>query len=125
MSTREELEALGRRAVACKGWRWIEGTIDTNGDVVAVALDNGYVAMASVAQPDGERYPPDFSMAASRGCLLELVRQAYGDPYIEAQPAVAEGLWLWRVSIRGDSRRDDFWYPSEAEALVAALEAAP
>jgi hypothetical protein len=79
---------------------------------------------------------PDFSDPATRGCVLALVREAHGQPYATVH-------WCWEfdanhpthVAERGLPRRmwdvDDItdWHEtsatSEAEALVAALKAAP
>ena len=68
---------------------------------------------------------PDLTDPATLGCLLALVREAWGDP--EAHLALGGGGW---VLMSGESRVADVVYPSpagrtEAAALVAALEAAP
>lgn len=60
---------------------------------------------------------------ATLGCLLALVRKAWGEPWICVVPMTGH---KWGVAIpnvlRGSPR---FKGPTEAEALVAALEAAP
>jgi hypothetical protein len=71
---------------------------------------------------------PDLSDPATRGCLLELVREAWGRPMLVAYYAPLSMGQGWYVADRFCGDRD---YPvveapsgSEAEALVAALEAA-
>ena len=103
-----ELEALGRRAVACKGWRWMPGML---GAGTGLRLDE--------MTQHWEAEIPDLSGPATMGCLLELVREAWGDPLAHVAP-VAGGWRLWLeldLSVFFDGA-------TEAEALVAALEAA-
>ena len=115
----DEMIDLGRRAVACKGWRWMPGmslirrkTGPAGGTgprptQLRVALTCGHPCDAGACVADVDRLPrpgppdphwvPDFRDPATLGCLLALVREAWG-----------LGLGL-----------------TEAAALVAALEAAP
>jgi hypothetical protein len=84
------------------------------------------------------RWLPDLSDPATRGWLLELVREAWGDPRLttrcraplrvsgDADSGFADGPWdivsaseNVTISILGACGA------TEAEALVAALEAAP
>ncbi len=66
---------------------------------------------------------PDLTDPATLGCLLALVREAWGQPLVSVRWSVhgwrvlnTEGrAWCWRIG-KGST---------EAEALVAALEAAP
>lgn len=126
--TKEQI-ALARRAVACKGWRWMAGMLDTTGRRFICHADCGEAAWVWHADDGCEWLPvaerlPDLTDPATLGCLLALVREAWGDPY-------AFVGWFdphWKVircrtesligclAGRGDT---------EAEALVAALEAAP
>jgi hypothetical protein len=69
--------------------------------------------------PDRTKGLPDFRDAATLGCLLALVRRAWGDPCMYLAPA--DGWYVGkggRDSMPGEG-------PTEAAALVAALEAAP
>jgi hypothetical protein len=68
-------------------------------------------------------YVPDLTDPATLGCLLALVREAWGDPHLHVGRRIAGwGVWtsestpLPQCVGKGDT---------EAEALVAALEAAP
>jgi len=116
---------LSKRAVACKGWRWMPGMLDTTGRRFIEYADCGEAAWLWVADDGCEWLPvegrlPDLTDPATLGCLLALVREAYGKPGILARRF---GSSLWRVY-------DDAWLKraplgkgaTEAEALVAALE---
>ena len=64
---------------------------------------------------------PDLSDPATLGCLLALVREAWGCDSLTCQPLLPlVGVHGWRVV--GTSAQSD---NTEAAALVAALEAAP
>jgi hypothetical protein len=71
---------------------------------------------------------PDLADAATTGVLLALVREAWGDPrlvaiYCEAaNPGQSEG---WAVQCADNRLPLAGEHLTEAEALVAALEAAP
>lgn len=117
--TQEQMIELARRAVACKGWRWMPGmrwwTEDDRG-----RLDD--------FQPEYMGRPhdalPDLTDPATRGCLLALVRQAWGDPHASAwyddEFWQSGNRWSWFAK-----KQTCVDYDTEAEALVAALEAAP
>jgi hypothetical protein len=64
---------------------------------------------------------PDLQDPATLGCLLALVREAWGDPYL---CCVGDRETGWRLD--GYAAVEDIHsYRSEAEALVRALEVAP
>ena len=125
-----ELEALARRAVACKHWRWMTGML-TNHSAVVVAKDvfyhcrTGSLIIGSF--DDGEL--PDLSDLATLGCLLALVREAYDAPEL----SVIAHWWyhcatwkVWKSCHPTFSECDPIASArTEAEAIVAALEAAP
>ena len=132
MSTKplKNLEELGRRAVACKRWRWMDGMLSDKGLRVTENDPDGYVA----GYYDGCSYIancikgslPDLSDPATLGCLLALVREAHGAPAAYFMGSVnnqwvvhhfAEPEAYWKSLTK--------WQPTEAEALVAALEVAP
>jgi hypothetical protein len=109
---------LAKQAVACKRWRWMAGMKAVERRSAPTAW---FRVEENVTSLLGEwKYPlPDIDDPATLGCLLALVREAYG-------------FRLWLAS----SRDGDMWYvdaasgalahgKTEAEALVAALEAAP
>lgn len=122
-----ELEALGRRAVACKGWRWMPGMITVDG----VRIYGCGVGVIDGVDNDSEYldYPverldlPDLQDPATLGCLLALVREARKSDRIHLQYVhyfAGAGRWecLERYNLYSGGA-------TEAEALVAALESAP
>jgi hypothetical protein len=60
---------------------------------------------------------------ATLGCLLALVREAWGHALVQVSPMLPYGAkWVCYINDAGDHA---FLAEAEAEALVAALEAAP
>jgi hypothetical protein len=118
----DEQIALAKRAVACKGWRWMPGMLVHVGFRV-VWVDE--TTLRSFDERGNEMYGstdcllPDLTDPATLGCLLALVRDAYGDHRIVARPDPEEQVWYVITQYGGS------WAGNEAEALVAALEAAP
>lgn len=130
-----DAELLARRAVACKNWRWMPGMRATLSSGLVVRLgdhDEGSLWFAILAGGAtctvDVRHPsytvaPDLTDPATRGCLLALVREAWGDPRASTN-ASPYGDGRWAV-VDSKALRFYAWGTSEAEALVAALEAAP
>jgi len=131
---------LSKRAVACKGWRWMPGMrakhpnwrgyrvshVGLTGMFGACryASPMGGVERAVVALPvpTSSDVLPDLTDAATLGCLLALVREAWGDSDLHVGRRIAGwGVWTSESTplplcvAKADT---------EAEALVAALEAA-
>ena len=123
----EKLEQLGRRAVACKRWRWMEGM-----KVVFPPVhesDTGFCKRLSYDDYNlVDMEYPDLTDPATVGCLLALVREALKPRGLGFTLCLANTGAGWQLgylaggewfSPRGTIHR------SEVEALVAALEAAP
>ena len=121
---------LAKRAVACPKWRLMPGMLTDEGRRVmrvwpddlgikwSHLLDNRVVRDADAL--------PDLTDPATLGCLLALVREAWGADFIdvvcEQANDLEDGGYVWRVNLPwGKGTRG----PTEAEALVTALEAAP
>lgn len=124
---------LSRRAVACRGWRWMPGMLtlpwrDEFGDVShppwRLRTEN-WMPFA-----DGHRGAiPDLTDPATLGCLERLAQDDWNDIGLYVQGQYHEGRWRWRF--RGGknhggefNRASAVWHSSKAAALVAALEAA-
>jgi len=124
---------LARRVVACLRWRWMDGMRALDGDRKCgfrLTENSGLPGHPDPVVDDS--WTPDLSDPATLGCLLALVREAWGAPRalvrlsadgvrfhifdVDRVGGINEGNW------RGWLSED---YPSEAAALIAALEAAP
>jgi len=106
----EEQIALGRRAVACKGWRWMPGMLDQWGLRYAGTHVNHTRAIPDVTDP------------ATLGCLLALVRKAHAVPFLHVSVKISREHG-YQFDCHPHHRGQ--WVDSEAEAIVAALEDAP
>ena len=127
-------EDLAKRAVACRHWRWMPGmrAVGRRRMPAAWFRVEEYTHMVG----EWRDAVPDLTDAATVGCLLALVREACKDPTIGAVQAgdhqtTVAGLTIpsrshWLVMRAGAVGLDVHKHgDTEAEALVAALEAAP
>lgn len=138
---------LGRRAVACPGFRWMRGMWspprpDHPDDIGILVLYNMSGDRLLVIDEDGDvgvidatgRYP-DLNDPATRGCFLELVRKAWctvmGRAVVDLTDEAEDGLWCVEVMRWWDDEgiyepdfSREFAAPTEAEVLVLALEEA-
>ena len=122
-----KLKTLSRRAVACPRWRWMPGMLSDKGLRVTRCDRDGYVVgyyedLSYIAEcVQGSL--PDLSDPATLGCLLALVREAWG----RGVYLLPDGGWY----VKGARLQDDatinlgICATTEVEALVAALEVAP
>jgi len=137
------IEDLGRRATACKHWRWMGGMAAIDRPLWRIVeraglppyMVNGYMEESL----DGVL--PDLSDPATMGCLLYLVREAWPDEWHEFMVPIFDGWSHWRVGclqlerlpgapraivpVNQETMKPLVWAYAEAEALVVALEAAP
>lgn len=132
----EEQKALSRRAIACRGWTWGPGMLDLFGRRVRnvwpddLGIHWSHIPENCVVQ-DADALP-DLTDAATLGCLLALVRAAWrcvvitspDYDYDEEEARQGETVIGWRAveTVRWVTVGEG---DTEAEALVAALEAAP
>ena len=113
----EEQIALAKRAVACKGWKWMPGMAWFDERFLQYRVQSE--AHAVVIHEDRL---PDLTDPATLGCLLALVREARGEPtYLPTCLDVHDEAWVVNPPIPWRQTR----YESYAAVLIAALEAAP
>jgi len=135
-----EIEDLARRAVACPRWRdmlGMQGIVPPDGLIGHGGALRGSVRVVSVYStvvvcesgirwvvPSPSGLLPDLADPATLGCLLALVREAWGDPllHIEPEPNGTWRAWHRVTPMVGNIAAAG---PTEAAAIVAALEAAP
>ena len=133
--------ALACRAVACRGWRWLPGMLyqyREESDEVTFPTKHYWCDPTRVRDHDpdvpacfGGFSAPDLTDPATLGCLLALVREAFpgchaepnGAPEWDGYDEEERSNW-WAVFSCGPHRLMATG-ATEAEALVAALEAAP
>ena len=108
--TDEEATALGKRLVACRHFRPMRGMLDMQGRTWDASLLWRWSNDVDV---------PDLRDPATLGCVLEMVREAWGDKVV-----IRDGNgWFY---VETDERAwDGDNTDSLMEALVAALEAKP
>ena len=123
-----------RALVASKHWKWMPGmTVNpvvrwprgfTRLDARIVAVDPKRAPWSTAGYLDPGEWLPDLEDDATKGCLLRLVRDAWGEPKAHVMPCYEEEKKRWRVWFDDNLVR---WFEgnTEAEALVAALLAAP
>jgi len=127
--TDDEALALAVRLVACPRFKPLPGMRDLQGRTWTPDLMWRWNRTID---------RPDLRDPATLGCVLALVREAYGDPalYVRLSDTTrqSDGVRAWEVlgwldPQRSPDRCAGSWrgwgYASEAEGLVAALEAAP
>ena len=132
MTDQDTPPSLAKRLVNCRHFRWLPGMLVRYGDGKAwyrLTDGDGFGMPFKHVPPNPRDAWPDLTDPATLGCLLALAREAWGNLrlvaiYCEAaNPGQSEG---WAVQV-ADNRLpvpgED--YATEAEALVAALEAAP
>ncbi len=119
----EEQIALARRAVACKAWRWMSGArafSRARGKLQAIRVCDD---IREWVARDNEF--PDLEDPATLGCLLALVREAWGDDEAYTMRWHDEDGGWTVCSSDEHGAHSVAEGQTEAEALVEALEGAP
>lgn len=108
--TDTEAEALGKRLVACKAFHPMRGMLDMQGRTWDQSLLWRWSNDVDV---------PDLRDPATLGCVLAIVREAHGR--LGLVGCLMERPREWMIFLENGH----IVAPNEAEALVAAVEAAP
>ena len=111
--TDTEAEALGKRLVACRHFRPLRGMLDMQGRTWDTSLLWRWNSACDV---------PDLRDPATLGCVLALVREAHAVPFLQVSIKISREHG-YQFDCHPHHRGQ--WVDTEAEALVAALEAAP
>ena len=140
-------KTLAECALACKAWRWLPGmrAIDDwdNDPVIEDRCPPNALRIVTLTMIENEADQcanetsvpaaalPDLTDPCTLGGLLSLVREAHGCEHLyTAFNSWSDGVVGWKVcydytGTHADRLSDIEECPTEAEALIAALEAAP
>ena len=136
--TDDEARALGERAVACVRFRWLPGMLPFGCmlERCAEAPPESHLLLFWADEPHeqgqpwwpeewGGKHPPvpDLRDPATRGAVLELVREAWGGPVSVTSGGPASEVLIWP---HADAHAPEhvFGCGELAACLVAALESA-
>ena len=135
------LEGLEREAITLSTWSWISGMITRGGAHVVDIRPDGRPVLYDSRTCDrwvGSEYAlPSFTHAATRGCLLDLVRRLWNDPDAYVRTRTIAGRTIYDVHAlqtngardeRGpimDAAGDTHPAANEPAALFVALKYAP
>jgi len=124
-------DGLAKRAIACKGWRWMPGMLTVTGYRL-VRPQHGMWRITQHApenhldcvDPARHDFVPDLTDPATLGCVLALVRGAWAPARVVVYHQHGQPSWEINVELPDGSMPCVESAATEAEALVAALEAA-
>ena len=127
--------ALAREVVGSKHWGWMKGVLGASGTRYDAQDDRGrpyriesrpveYPGDSPVCEVYGPRDDlPDFTDPATQGCLLALVRKAWGKPDLFVMRDGPKSYGVYEPGVEPVCIVSGCL--TEAAALVAALLAAP
>lgn len=133
MRTEANSIQLAKRLLECKHFRWMPGMFGLSDPVDR----QGYRCLDAYAGlwvhedeqffrgPEDDPYLPDLEDPATVGCLFQLVRDAWADPYAKTTGGERISEDVWKCLAHDGARYQTFRGTTEAAALVAALEGAP
>lgn len=127
------IRKLGQRALTSPWWRWCPGMLAEDQRCIAGPSEGGEMLTAS---SEGDRadwwamdgYVPDFTDAATLGCLVSLVREAWGVETITVRPVQVDRSVFWYAYSGAPLRNAagaDIEGEDEITCWVAALLGAP
>jgi len=141
--TETQREELGKRAVACKNFRWLPGMLALPCASDRLGLRSVPVRVVHVYEGDGiavwgdisgvhgsweewrwreEGRLPDLQDSATLGCMMALVREVWKSPVAQTSPTLPD-IIFWTCYINNEADGDHrFRAETEGEALVMALE---
>jgi len=125
--TNEEIK-IARALVACGRWRWMPGMRAVGRKGYPAAWFRVEVPLQKLGGIWRDAVP-DITDPATLGCILQLVRDAHGDPSLSVTAGYAkDGRIQWEIEHpHPDNLPEALWtyFDTEAEALLRALQAAP
>lgn len=115
---------LGKRLRACKHWRW------TSGMRARVSRNLPRASFRVVEDRkmfigEWSEAIPDLSDPATKGCVLQLIRDAHQDQTIHIGIGCSGWVILSEKNRTADTVHHAANFDSEVEAMVVAMEAAP
>lgn len=120
--TPTSFEILSKRALACRGWKWLPG-------MSVVCPPKHYGSTGFFVRVDRDEWiasdtdMPNFYDGCTLGGMLSLVRQAWQDGIAHVSPVTTTGT-TWCVTVKIPTGHKWFYGNTEAEALICALEGA-
>jgi hypothetical protein len=137
---------LGKRIVACKHFRFMDGMLTLCGIRIVAGGSDYIIGHRSGPTKDGGGWVdtvdldgiyPDLSDAATKGCLLQLVREAWGCYSVCTCDMEGYDAYEWVCIVDTErlapgiefphTRHGVTWFEGsdESAAMVVAMEAAP
>jgi len=115
---------LGKRAVACKSWRWMPGMLARYEGGACCRVTQANSSGLPMLWLDAGNAWPDFRDDATVDCLFALVQECWGAAHLGKSNIVDPPCWVCRCLRIDGSEWAFFESPTKAAALVPALEAA-
>ena len=139
-----EMTDLAREAVAADGYHLMRGMTLTSSEITVLVthrlfdchdvptgfwetepIEGEMLPRSPLVIHEDDEWWPVLEDAATRGCLLEMVRELFVAPVFVERRGIQARVTKWMDLVRGTdlvSRITD-WRPTEAHALVTALKA--
>jgi hypothetical protein len=125
---------MGERARDCPSWIWMEGMVvwDSHSRWRIIGVEDDWIQFDDImgsGQGTGRRRAnrlvPDFSDAATRGCLLDLLRRAWKNEGLCVYMKKGATTY-WRILDSDCGGAEEIYSnESEVDCMIMALEDAP